>query len=272
MAKSFSEICELAKFNPFHDAKGKFADHNGSASFSPGKTGTKLQPKPGTTIHHQGGGKSTAIDPDEKVNDPPTKEEPKERSYRQFKGSEDFVKAELTAEKDAQWDKLSLNKKEIDSVHTYTTNAFGEINKHLRSNESTTKENKDHIENLKSVMEKSTLSEGMQLFRGSTTEALQGMFGTSDPKELKSLVGKTVHDKAFVSTTVNEKTLSGNVTFKIKAAAGSKGLIIDGESKFPNENEILLPAGSKFKIASIKVKGKKTQFLEPKYVIELEYE
>ena len=91
---------------------------------------------------------------------------------------------------------------------------------------------------------------GTKLVGGSEEDAQTANFnGTLD---WNLLVGKTFEDRAFVSTSVERGTaFKGEVRWEINAPKGSKGGMVNTFSKFPNENELLLPRNSKFLIKGI---------------------
>ncbi|GKX29376.1 hypothetical protein SH1V18_18560 [Vallitalea longa] len=92
----------------------------------------------------------------------------------------------------------------------------------------------------------------MIVYRGTSTDALGILKGTSP----EDLVGKTITEKAFMSTSTNSYvangTFSGNMIMTIKAPKGSKGLAVSAISQYSNESEVLFQCGQKMIISDAK--------------------
>ncbi|EAH1503052.1 hypothetical protein D4233_14030, partial [Listeria monocytogenes] len=68
----------------------------------------------------------------------------------------------------------------------------------------------------------------------------------------QNLVGKTIEEKGFMSTTtISNQTFSGNVTMKINAPKGSKGAYLAHFSETPEEAEVLFNIGQKMLIKEV---------------------
>lgn len=91
-------------------------------------------------------------------------------------------------------------------------------------------------------------TEDMLLFRGTDHRN----FGITDVTELKKMVGKTIQDEGFTSSSVgNSAAFGGEVLFEIEAPKGSSMYYVKTISHFSSENEMLLAAGTKYKILSV---------------------
>lgn len=164
----------------------------------------------------------------------------------------------------------SLSKPEHAAVRKYVMAHSINFNQYLRTGEKTWGEQATRAEYkaLDSAIEKSSIPESVVLYRG----APEIFFGGKNPK---SLIGKTISDKGYVSTSMSDhvaKVYSEGVICKIRCRAGSKGCYIDkigfGEpTDFSNDhnNEIVLPRNSRFKVLSVEKRGKNWE-------VELNYE
>lgn len=137
------------------------------------------------------------------------------------------------------------------SAH-YGGNGYSRMNRHLRDPKNglegvrpIQKEELAHIAELDKVIAKEKASTDMLVYRGSKTDITSG---------LKS--GDILHDKAYLSTSVDEKaaregftTSKGNI-FHIEVPKGHT--IAPVNTGLP-EGELLLPRGSKLQIISIEV-------------------
>jgi len=66
------------------------------------------------------------------------------------------------------------------------------------------------------------------------------------------MVGKTVSDKGFVSTTVKETSGFGsNLALTIQAPKGTAAAYVEHASQFQSEKELILNAGTKFKVVQV---------------------
>src|SRR5690606_32473275 len=117
------------------------------------------------------------------------------------------------------------------------------INRPLREGTMPTKSNMEHINNLDSVLSKTTLGKDLVVYRG---------FSASFTHE----VGKSYTDKAYMSTSLNpHRAFGGNIVLKIHAPATTKGAFIEPQRIYNKkaakgslsgymEHEILLARGT----------------------------
>ena len=134
---------------------------------------------------------------------------------------------------------------------------------------------------LDSALEKSKIPENMTVYRGANS----AMFAGKDPE---SLVGKTIKDKGYASTSAGQdvaEAYADDVICKINCKAGSKGAYIENVSNTvnfkspidynssdykedPGNKEIHLPRNSAFEITAVNrttVNGKEVWEVEMTY-------
>ncbi|MHA2612989.1 ADP-ribosyltransferase [Listeria monocytogenes] len=147
----------------------------------------------------------------------------------------------------------SLSSREIQAIRDYTDIwHYGNMNGYLRGSvEKLVPDNAERIKNLSSALEKAELPDNIILYRGTSSEILDNFL---DLKNLnyQNLVGKTIEEKGFMSTTtISNQTFSGNVTMKINAPKGSKGAYLAHFSETPEEAEVLFNIGQKMLIKEV---------------------
>ncbi|TRW22004.1 hypothetical protein FL857_11825 [Criibacterium bergeronii] len=145
-----------------------------------------------------------------------------------------------------------LDSEEIDALIKYTGDNYRNINDSLRGLDIMTDDNKMITEKLKTALDRASLPNNMTLYRGTSIEAL-GEYKNLDPK---NLLGKTINEKGFMSTSMNnsvaEETFLENMHMTIEAPKGSKGLDISPISQYP-ESEILFKSEQEIVITDAKV-------------------
>jgi hypothetical protein len=142
------------------------------------------------------------------------------------------------------------------SIKTYTGSTYTTYNSYLRGESTGAFATKQAVINIQSAMH--PLPQHTLLKRGTGWPPELAAY-QSDPHKL---MGKTFEDKAFVSTTVAGSSghFSGQpLQLTIEAPAGTPAAFINGISHFKGtENEMLLAAGTKFKVLSVETKNGKT--------------
>jgi len=153
---------------------------------------------------------------------------------------------------------------EKDSIFEYTTSKYEQINYALRNGKSLGSKNESIVKNLDSAIEKSKLASGTKLYRGTSPEALgiDKDIKKMSAEDVKALIGKTISDNAYTSTSTEEKSASifagrgekrGNVKIVYTTKGKKKGLTVGGNSNFgERENEVILPRNAKCKIVNAK--------------------
>ena len=154
----------------------------------------------------------------------------------------------------------SIGGGESDAIFDYTTSKYVDINNNLR-NGGNGGENSDIVKNIDSAINKSTIKSGTTLYRGTSTEALGLNKSVRDlsADDIKSLVGKNIADKAYVSTSLKKNVadnfagrsnnVDGKVNMIITTKGNKRGLEVGSNSNFGNkEKEIILPRGASLKV------------------------
>lgn len=92
---------------------------------------------------------------------------------------------------------------------------------------------------------------GTKAFRGLYSRGL-GISDNPTLEEMQALVGDTLINDAFTSTTVNrDLSFAGNVRMDIEVPKGTPSLWMGKNSSVPSEAELLLAAGAKMKILGV---------------------
>ena len=158
------------------------------------------------------------------------------------------------------------------AISLYAKNTYTGVNAGLRYNWDKTKRNVPfyvddsdlapwlkQIDDMDSAMAKSFLAEDLTLYRGAKLPSI----GKLSLEDAQKLVGQTIEDKAFVSTSKLESFATEGfeavdsgfeqIGFIIKAPKGSKGIDINAHklAKWEDEQEVLLPRNSRFKVTKI---------------------
>jgi len=132
------------------------------------------------------------------------------------------------------------------SLKYYTGPNYTSVNKCLRFGTGCTPTIKKHIANASAGMRPTT--QNITTFRGTSLQA----FGATSVADLESMVGSTVSEPGFTSTSVlTSSAFSGSVAMQIDVPAGTPGAYVAGISHYP-ENEFVLPPGTKFRIIEVK--------------------
>ncbi len=141
-----------------------------------------------------------------------------------------------------------FSKSEKTSLKEYTGDGYESINKNLRSGGKPT----GAAVEMDKAFSSSSLSHDMEVHRGFT---LGG--GRKPPK-----IGSTMQDNAYMSTSHGQRRAEGflsrkdeSVLMKIRVPKGSKAIYIGKNSKYGNEQELLLDRGAQVKFTSRKKVG-----------------
>jgi phage gp29-like protein len=173
--------------------------------------------------------------------------------------------ADLHEKQYGEWGK-NLNDSDRDAIATYAGGQFSNMNDTLRGVDND-EESKAETKRLDAVFAKAPATKtAMTLYRGGDADLLG--------KNPESLIGKTIQDKGFVSTTTyapvangfagrgyEQKSVNGYIRdvpkdicrFDINTPAGSKAISVDaalGKDGL-DQHEMTLPHGSKFKITGM---------------------
>jgi hypothetical protein len=173
---------------------------------------------------------------------------------------------------------LKEDKKEVTS---YTNAGYRFINRHLREPENPDYQRyKDQADKLNDIISANTLTEDTTLIR--VTRNFDEDFEPGDIIEDAAIQSTTKAGRSAIHSTVMDKLYSGEAlgsdaveflgytTYTIKAPAGSSALDVTEMSQFRNEGEVLLPAGTKFKVISYERKPMQEPYLGSYRNIEVE--
>lgn len=138
----------------------------------------------------------------------------------------------------------NLTTSESDSVTSYQSGDYQRINPYLRG-ENTDEDIEDYdkstIHDLDSATKKGSLPHDAVLFRSGVPLQHFSMLSKGD----------IFTDSAFVSTSFSPEDPFGNTSgakLEIRARKGTSGALIQGDDRYTNETEWLLPRDSKFRI------------------------
>jgi hypothetical protein len=77
-------------------------------------------------------------------------------------------------------------------------------------------------------------------------------FGVATAKEVANLTGHTMTDRGFLSTSLKKSAgVGGKIRMEIEIPAGTPAAFVKSVSKYPFEDEVLLPPGMKYTILSV---------------------
>lgn len=139
--------------------------------------------------------------------------------------------------------------KERDGLRTYTGGSYRAMNGALRQGRSPISPTQD----AQSGMRPTTAQ--LLVHRGTGFS----QFGVSSYEEVLSLVGKTVQDKGFLSTSVGGRgAFSGEVNMEVEVPKGTHAAFVKDISNFSNENEFLLAAGTQYEVLTVTRAGYQT--------------
>lgn len=135
---------------------------------------------------------------------------------------------------------------ECDSLRNYCSGDYEAINTHLRKGYSGGRSIPEQIEAIDSIIDQAPrVPQDMKVLRG--------IHGEDVFAKLEQ--GTVFEDKGFVSTTVGYNEVAtregkGHYMLEIQVPKGSKGIYVQRISEFPEEEELLLPRGSRFNVIS----------------------
>lgn len=169
--------------------------------------------------------------------------------------------AKLSSKTKGKSGSKNISKEDMDNaVFEYTTSRYQTINKNLRNEKSLTKKDTKLVNDLDSAIDNSSIPSGTVLYRGTSPEALgiKTNINKMTSADVKSLVGTTFTDKAYMSTSKSKAAASnfsgrgdysGKVNFIITTKGNKKGLDVGSNSNFgKKEKEVILPRNTKLKI------------------------
>lgn len=182
--------------------------------------------------------------------------------YVATKGVDDFARLRAHEIQQSQEDYFTASGShwtpdQVEALANYTTGSYHDINSYLRGvdrngNPVTTTSDltKTRIKMIQAGMR--PLQQDTLLRRGTGWE--QFPEGFRSPDQIKKLIGKTVREPAFMSTTVGGEGggfFDESVLMHIEAPTGTRGAWVNHISHNKSENEVVLAAGSKFRILDV---------------------
>lgn len=139
------------------------------------------------------------------------------------------------------------------AVRDYTTSDYFAINEALRGNQpKTAKERKavaaatEAISSAMAPAPRDTLA-----YRGTHTSSL-GLPKQPTVDQMRSLVGKTLVNDAFTSTSVDKgEIFAGNLELEIEVPRGTRSLYLGDAARVPTERELLLDKGARMRVDAV---------------------
>ena len=239
-AASFREI--IAKFNPYHDEKGRFATADGAASFTF---------KPGASAAH------------DKAIERARASAAEAAKWKRF-GTDDadamkeYIK-KTSGDQQAKW-----TQDQKDAMQRYTGWVYQPINKHMRhQNEVDLPEDQRKlIKDLQNGLAKESLPDNLIVYRGlgkTASERILRQMGIKDPSQA---VGNGFTDRAFSSSSLDREVAEGfaskNILMELKLPKGSKAVVTGDTSNIPRESEVIIQRGGSFKITGYRHDGNRS--------------
>lgn len=142
---------------------------------------------------------------------------------------------------------------EKSALVSYTGSGYSSINGQLRRGSVSVYEKKT-INNMIKGMD--PLPQDLLVHRGCSWE----QFGLGSYENALASIGKTVTDEGFLSTSVGgHAAFGGSVKVIVELPKGTVGAFVKSISRFSNENEYIVAAGTKFKVLTVKKSGYQTE-------------
>lgn len=144
------------------------------------------------------------------------------------------------------------------AVKTYTDEGFEPMNARLRKRKPdftagmTSSQVGNAIKQLNAAMR--PLPEGIQTYRSTQFRAWPVEFFHDDNEQLESfkkLVGRTLQDPGFMSTTIDPKEFSKSVWMQLDVPPGVRGAYVDSISAAPGEKELILAPGLRYRVDDV---------------------
>lgn len=161
------------------------------------------------------------------------------------------LRAKMLASQDGQYTKAQQ-----DGIWVYTSNQFSYINDYLRGETSKiSPAHKKALDQTQDAMR--ALPEDIIVHRGTGWDALPEGFRSA--AGAKKLIGKTVMDEAFMSTSVGgAAAFGGQMLMEIECPKGTMAAYVDGKNKdgknissYGGEREMLLAAGQQYEVIAV---------------------
>ena len=156
-----------------------------------------------------------------------------------------------------RWDN-DLTENERKGIYTYTTNAYSDMNRALRSDKLKGSRYEKEIGYATEGLKKTLIAEDTVVFRGmGGADALSAWTGIpmnqlSDKAVQQGLIGTRLTEKAFMSTGTNAGSAWSGIKLEVYLPKGSQAMYVDPISRFSGEYEILVQRNSTFEIKEVK--------------------
>lgn len=148
----------------------------------------------------------------------------------------------------------SLTQKARDALVAYTGSFYGVINTLLRKGVASSSYGNPTLalERGKLIQESmKPLPRDIITFRGTTAEQF-GLGSMASLDTIKGLIGKTIIDDGFVSTSIDkDSAFSGTIRLTIAAPAGTPARYVGTISSHAHEKELIYAAGTKFRVLAV---------------------
>lgn len=147
----------------------------------------------------------------------------------------------------------TLNAGQRKAVHDYTTSDYFAINEALRGNQPKTARERKAVtaatEAISSAM--APAPNDTLTYRGTHTSSL-GLPKQPTVEQMRALVGKTLVNDAFTSTSVDKREIfAGNLEMEIEVPRGTPSLYLGDAARVPTERELLLDKGARMRVDSV---------------------
>lgn len=160
----------------------------------------------------------------------------------------DTYAAQAMQDKQAVWSPTQRG-----ALSYYTSNNYTMMNGILRGTQPGAASYIAKIRQAQAGMRPSTRA--MTLYRGTGVSQFGLPYGAGFD-DLKALVGKTMEDKGFMSTSVGSRAaFSGRVILQIEAPTGTPMAFVKSISHYKSENEMLLAAGTRYRVEEVTQSG-----------------
>ena len=149
----------------------------------------------------------------------------------------------------------TITQTERDGVHTYTGNAYRDMNEYLRGQRSSTYY-ANEIKACKSALSKASLPEETIVRRGSGYNMLEELGIDISEANKDKFVGAIVTEKGFLSTSpAPGGGFSDSIEYVIRLPQGSQAMYVDSISRFQGEQELLINCGGKYMVEDVEFNG-----------------
>lgn len=157
----------------------------------------------------------------------------------------------------SRWEN-DLTENERNGIVTYTSNAYSQMNRDLRSGKITGTIYEKEIKAATKGLEKTLLAEDTVVFRGmGQIDAFSAWTGIPKSDLSKkavqdSLIGTKLIEKGFMSTGTNMGSAWSGLKLEVYLPKGTQAMYVDPISRYKGEYEILVQRNSTFEIKEVK--------------------